>query len=102
VVRNMSKRAGEEVAQLYLDPPDFDGAPRVALRGFQRFELQPGERRTITFELTPRDLSFVNRDGVRQIFTGEYRVSVGSGQPGTGVPVQSAAFAASHPVRLPQ
>ncbi len=83
---------GEEVAQLYLDPPQFEGAPRVALRGFQRFELQPGEQRTVTFDLSPRDLSFVTRDGQRQIFAGEHRVSVGSGQPESGVPVQSSAF----------
>jgi beta-glucosidase len=99
-VRNTSKRAGDEVAQLYLDPPDFEGAPRVALRGVQRFELQPGEQRTVTFELTPRDLSFVTRDGVRQVFAGEHRVSIGSGQPETGVPVQSASFTTTQIVPL--
>ena len=99
-VRNTSKRAGEEVAQLYLDPPDFEGAPRLALRGVQRFTLQPGEQRTLTFELTPRDLSFVTRDGVRQIFAGEHRVSVGSGQPVTGVTAQSAAFRTSRIVPM--
>jgi beta-glucosidase len=91
-VRNTSDRVGEEVAQLYLDPPPFDGAPRLALRGFQRVELQRGERRALSFELSPRDLSFVTRDGVRQIFAGEHHVSVGSGQPGTNVPVQTATF----------
>jgi beta-glucosidase len=100
-VRNTSSRAGEEVAQLYLDPPDFEGAPQHALRGFQRFELQPGEQRTVTFELSPRDLSFVSRDGQRQIFVGEHRVSVGSGQPGTDVPMQSTTFTAQRPMELP-
>jgi beta-glucosidase len=100
-VRNTSNRAGEEVAQLYLDPPEFEGAPRLALRGFQRFELQPGEQRGITFELSPRDLSFVTRDGVRQIFSGEHRVSVGSGQPGSSVPVQSGAFTTQRQIKLP-
>jgi beta-glucosidase len=92
IVRNTSDRAGEEVAQLYLGPPPFDGAPRLALRGFQRVELQRGERRTISFELSPRDLSFVTRDGVRQVFAGEHRLSVGSGQPGTNVPAQTGTF----------
>jgi beta-glucosidase len=101
-VTNTSSRAGEEVAQLYLDPPDFEGAPRVALRGFQRFQLQPRERKSISFELGPRDLSFVTRDGVRQIFPGEYAVTVGSGQPDTGVPVQSARFPATKQVSIPQ
>jgi beta-glucosidase len=100
-VKNTSGRSGEEVAQLYLDPPEFEGAPRVALRGFQRIELQPGERKSISFELTPRDLSFVTRDGVRQIFTGEYQITIGSGQPGTGVPMQSASFTASQQIQIP-
>jgi beta-glucosidase len=102
VVRNTSQRVGEEVAQLYLDPPSFDGAPRLALRGFQRLELRPGERRTISFELSPRDLSFVTRDGVRQVFAGEYQVSVGSGQPGTNVPVQSGTFVTKQQLGLPK
>ncbi len=100
-VRNTSDRAGEEVAQLYIDPPEFDGAPRLALRGFQRFELQPGEQRAVRFDLSPRDLSFVTRDGLRQIFIGEHRVSVGSGQPGTGVPVQSSTFTTRREVEMP-
>ena len=102
-VRNTSERVGEEVAQLYLDPPEFEGAPRLALRGFQRFELRPGEQRTVSFDLSPRDLSFVTRDGVRQIFPGEHRVTVGSGQPGTDVEVQSATFlTTSEQVRMPE
>ncbi|HVF17801.1 MAG TPA: glycoside hydrolase family 3 C-terminal domain-containing protein, partial [Steroidobacteraceae bacterium] len=100
-VRNTSDRAGEEVAQLYLDPPAFEGAPRLALRGFQRFELKPREQRTVRFDLSPRDLSFVTRDGQRQIFSGEHRVSVGSGQPGSGVPVQSSTFTTQREVELP-
>ncbi|HEY0687335.1 MAG TPA: glycoside hydrolase family 3 C-terminal domain-containing protein [Steroidobacter sp.] len=99
-IRNTSNRAGEEVAQLYLDPPPFEGAPRLALRGFQRLALRPGEQRTVTFELTPRDLSFVTRDGLRQIFAGEHRVSVGSGQPGSDVPVQSGTFTTTRVVQL--
>jgi beta-glucosidase len=101
-LRNTGTRAGEEVAQLYLEPPRFDGAPRMALRGFQRIHLQPGEGKTISLELTPRDLSFVTRDGVRQVMTGDYRVSIGSGQPGTGVPSESAVFSVSREVPIPE
>jgi beta-glucosidase len=100
-VRNTSERAGDEVVQLYIDPPDFEGAPRLALRGFKRIELGPGEAQTVTFELSLRDLSFVDRDGVRQTFTGEHVVSVGGGQPGSGLPVQSASFVMDRQVRLP-
>ena len=99
-VRNTSKRAGEEVAQLYLKPPAFEGAPRLALRGFQRVSLKPGESRAISFELSPRDLSFVTRDGVRQVFVGTHEVSVGSGQPGTNVPAESASFTTTQPLGI--
>lgn len=101
-VTNAGKRAGEEVAQLYVQPPKFEGAPRLALRGFQRFGLQPGESKPISLVLSPRDLSFVGRDGVRQVMSGEYRLSVGSGQPGTGVATQSAALSVERAVLIPE
>jgi len=51
---NQGDRPGEEVAQLYLDFPDRPGTPRIALRGFQRVALKPGEARSVTFDLSPR------------------------------------------------
>ncbi|TYT27411.1 glycoside hydrolase family 3 protein [Luteimonas viscosa] len=92
-VRNSGDRAGDEVAQLYLDFPDTEGLPRIALRGFRRVHLAPGERRTLRFELDPRDLSAVDAAGQRQVMPGRYRVFVGSGQPGAGVAGRDAAFA---------
>jgi beta-glucosidase len=91
-VRNVGNRSGDEVAQLYLDFPVAPGTPRIALRGFRRISLNPGEARRVTFDLAPRDLSSVTPAGVHKVLAGRYRVSVGSGQPGTGVPVQSANF----------
>jgi len=101
-VRNSGARAGDEVAQLYLNFPDVPGVPRVALRGYQRLSLKPGESRTVTFDLSPRDLSSVAPDGTRHVAVGQYRVSVGSGQPETGVPAQSAGFATHAEVLLPR
>ncbi|HEX8938303.1 MAG TPA: glycoside hydrolase family 3 C-terminal domain-containing protein [Sphingomicrobium sp.] len=101
-VRNSGAVAGDEVAQLYLNFPDDPGAPRVALRGFRRLSLKPGEARAIRFDLTPRDLSSVTPAGKRRVLAGAYRVSVGSGQPGTGVPGQSASFRISQPIELPE
>ena len=62
-VRNTSHIPGDEVAQLYLNFPDSPGVPQVALRGFERLSLAAGEHRTLTFNLSPRDLSTVNLDG---------------------------------------
>ena len=99
-VTNSGARAGEEVAELYLTPPAFEGAPRLALRGFQRLMLAAGESRTVDFDLSPRDLSFVTRDGDREVMRGTYQVSVGSGQPATGAPGQQAQFVVASPLPL--
>ena len=99
-ITNTGTREGDEVAQLYLVPPAFEGAPRHALRGFQRVRLKAGERRRVTFELSPRDLAFVTRDGVRQLIPGRYTVVVGAGQPGTGVAGQKATLALTKAVVL--
>jgi len=100
-VRNTGDRAGDEVVQLYLNFPDVPGAPKIALRGYQRVTLAPGERRKVAFDLSPRDLSAVTAGGTREVMAGQYRVSIGSGQPGTDVPVQSAGFKTSRIVPLP-
>ncbi|QAY76451.1 glycoside hydrolase family 3 C-terminal domain-containing protein [Sphingosinicella sp. BN140058] len=99
---NTGTRAGDEVAQLYLDFPDRPGMPRLALRGFQRVSLRPGETRDLVFDLSPRDLSSVDADGRRMVAAGRYRVTIGSGQPGTGVAGQSASFDAAQSPELPK
>lgn len=101
-ITNTGVRDGDEVAQLYLTPPAFEGAPRLALRGFQRVTLKAGERRQISFRLAPRDLSFVTRDGVRQLTPGRYQLSVGSGQPDTGGAGQQAQLILNRTVLLEQ
>ncbi len=91
-VRNDGQRDGDEVAELYLTPPAFDGAPKLALRGLQRLSLKPGESRQVSFDLSPRDLSFVDRDGNRRVMAGAYGLSVGSGQPVDGIASRAATF----------
>ncbi len=101
-ITNSGQRTGDDVVQLYITPPKFDGAPHIALRGFQRVSLKPGESRAIEFTLSARDLSFVTMAGNRAIIPGDYRLSVGSGQPGTGSPVQAGAYTVSRLVALPK
>ncbi len=51
-VVNTGKRAGAEVVQLYVVPPASPvKRPHRQLVGFQRVELNPGERKTVTFEV---------------------------------------------------
>jgi beta-glucosidase len=101
-VRNIGAREGDEVAQFYLNFPAAPGVPRIALRGFQRLSLKAGERRTVSFDLSPRDLSAVTADGIREVMPGTYRVSVGSGQPGGVLSSVSAEFSMQEEVVLPE
>jgi len=83
-VENLGPREGDEVVELYLSFPNTPGAPRHALRGFQRIHLRPGERKPLSFTLNSRDLSVVDKAGTRIVAPGRYQVSLGGGQPGTG------------------
>jgi beta-glucosidase len=91
-VTNTGKVAGDEVVQLYLKFPAVKGAPRIALRGFQRIHLEPGTNQQVHFELKNRDLGMVTEDGMPIIAEGEYTLSIGGGQPETGAPVVSRKF----------
>jgi beta-glucosidase len=57
-VTNISKLAGDEVVQLYLKFPQVKGAPRLALRGFERVHLEAGASQKIHFDLKPRVLGW--------------------------------------------
>jgi beta-glucosidase len=101
-VTNTGKVAGDEVVQLYLKFPGVAGAPRCALRGFQRIHLEPGASRKVEFHLNPRDLSMVTDAGDIIVAQGEYVLSVGGGQPGTGAPSVSARFQVNNQIVLPE
>lgn len=101
-VTNTGKRAGDEVAQLYLNFPPVAGAPLKALRGFERLHLAPGASQNVTFKLDPRDMSMVTEAGQPVVAAGEYTVSVGGGQPGTGVPVLTGHFKVKGTLKLPE
>jgi beta-glucosidase len=84
-VSNVGARAGDEVAQLYLTPRPVAGQPIRSLIGVRRVRLEPGESRTVSFEVSPRDLSQVDAAGVRAVEPGAYELFVGGGQPGQAV-----------------
>lgn len=63
-IENRGSRAGEEIVQLYVaDPVASVSRPVRELKGFQRIALAPGERRRVSFTLTPDMLSFWKDDG---------------------------------------
>jgi beta-glucosidase len=75
---NTGDRAGTEVAQLYVR--DLVGSatrPVRELKGFQRVSLEAGETRTVTFELTAKDLAYYTPRGAWEAEPGEFEVFVG-------------------------
>ncbi len=78
-VENTGKRRGDEVVQLYLrDVVASMARPLKELKGFQRVTLGPGERKRVSFLLTPRDMSFLDRSLHWVLEPGEFRVMAGA------------------------
>ena len=58
-VANTGPVAGDEVPQLYIHQKwGTDTRPMRELKGFERISLQPGEKRTVTFQLGPDELGY--------------------------------------------
>jgi beta-glucosidase len=78
-VSNAGSLAGAEVVQLYVsDLAASVTRPELALKGFSKIRLQPGERRTVTFPLNREHLELVGMDLRRVVEPGEFMVRVGT------------------------
>ncbi len=77
-VKNTGKYAGEEVVQLYIR--DLVGSvtrPVLELKGFEKISLEPGQSKTVRFEVAEKDLkfydinmNFVSEPGAFEVFVG--------------------------------
>ncbi|MBE5034220.1 glycoside hydrolase family 3 N-terminal domain-containing protein [Gallalistipes aquisgranensis] len=77
-VQNTGDRAGEEIVQLYLNAPVSDVTrPIKELKGFRRIALEPGEKRTVTFTLTPEMMETYDLYLNRSVEPGLFRVLIG-------------------------
>lgn len=56
-VRNLGRRPGSEVVQLYVRPPAGD-RPLAELRAFAKVHLAPGGQAEVSLPLTPRDFAW--------------------------------------------
>jgi beta-glucosidase len=88
-VTNTGKRAGVEVAQLYVR--DLVGSvtrPVKELKGIQKVELPAGQSREVTFTLKASDLAFYTAAGKWEAEPGAFKVFVG----GNSRDVKEAGF----------
>ncbi|GAA3724789.1 glycoside hydrolase family 3 N-terminal domain-containing protein [Sphingomonas cynarae] len=78
-VANTGQRAGDEVVQLYVhDDEATVTRPVLELKHFQRVTLQPGEKRTVTFDLKTADFSLWNVAMQRVVEPGTFTISAGN------------------------
>jgi beta-glucosidase len=78
-LRNTGRRTGDEVPQLYVrDPLATVARPVLALKGFTRVRLAPGEARTVTLALDVRELALLDEKGRRAVEPGAYHLLVGA------------------------
>jgi beta-glucosidase len=65
--------------QLYVGLPQRSVTQSgIALKGFERVTLQPGERQTVKFTLEPRHLMIWNREMREVVEPGPVIVSIGN------------------------
>ena len=78
-VENTGGRAGTEIVQLYVrDVYASMTRPVMELAGFARAELLPGEKKRVTFIVSPSQLAFLDRRMRWQIEAGEMELLVGA------------------------
>ncbi len=77
-VKNTGNVAGKESILLYSSDVVASLVPdNKRLRDFTKVELQPGEKKTVTFKVPAKNLSFVNDDGKWTLEEGEFIFKVG-------------------------
>jgi beta-glucosidase len=77
-ITNTGSRAGDEVAQMYVHQRVASRTrPVKQLRGFRRIRLEPGQKMTIEFPISPADLSLIDVNMNRVVEPGTFDVMVG-------------------------
>jgi beta-xylosidase len=77
-VTNTGSREGDEVVQLYVHQRVASVTqPVMALKGFRRVTLKPGETRAVSLPISPESLSILNLDMHEVVEPGLFDVTVG-------------------------
>lgn len=78
-VMNTGAVSGKEVVQLYVsDRNKTPGRPLKELKGFKKIKLEPGEKKTVSMEISIRDLSYYDEQ-LKDWYapSGTYQIQVG-------------------------
>jgi beta-glucosidase len=78
-IQNSGKMDGDEVVQLYIQQKSVAvKLPQKQLKAFQRISLKKGETKTVSFELSRKDLSFWNEKNEFVMEPGEIQILIGA------------------------
>lgn len=78
-VTNTGKMEGKEVVQLYIhDVVGANTRPVKELKGFQKIDLQPGESKTVSFNISTNDLKYYHTDMSYGWEAGDFEIMIGS------------------------
>ena len=77
-VKNTGSHAGKEAVLLYSSDLVASIVPdNKRLRDFTKIKLEPGETKTVTFQLPAKDLAFVGADGKWVLEEGDFTLRIG-------------------------
>ncbi len=77
-VKNTGNRKGKEIVQMYIrDKVGSISRPVKELKGFQKIELNPGEEKTVSFEIDEPLLRFYNKELKYISEPGEFDLFIG-------------------------
>ena len=78
-VTNTGKVAGKETVELYLsDLVRSVSPPNRQLKRFRKVSLQPGESKTVDFQLDENDLAFYDRNNQIRVEPGKFKITIGN------------------------
>jgi beta-glucosidase len=81
-VENLGNCDGDEVVQVYVHDVEASArTPHYQLCGFRRIRLRKGERRSLVFVVTARQMALIDEEGACVLEPGEFIVYVGGSQP---------------------
>ncbi|CUH94386.1 hypothetical protein P22_0452 [Propionispora sp. 2/2-37] len=81
-VKNTGNYTAEETVQLYIrDVEARVRLPRWELKGVTKVHLTPGETKTVSWVLTPRQFALIDDEGKCVLEPGEFEIFVGGSQP---------------------
>lgn len=77
-VKNVGKREGKEVVQLYVSDLVAERVrPVKELKNFKKISLESGEQKTVTLSLKKDQLRYYHRDMSFKADSGEFLIQIG-------------------------